>query len=98
VQGVLLIGLLVAIGLSAWRGIENIQNGANRWTGISLALIALTLLLAALAIQATPTGLRIGVTGKFFGVAWRWRRSCRSAAGTCRRTNCRTGCGNPGAS
>ncbi len=69
VQGVLLIGLLVAIGVSAWRGIENIQSGANRWTGISLGLIALTLLLAALAIQATPGGLRIGVTGKFFGVA-----------------------------
>ena len=69
VQGVVLIGLLLAIGLSAWRGIENIQNGANRWTGISLALIAVTLLLAALAIRATPTGLRIGVTGKFFGVA-----------------------------
>lgn len=69
VQGVLLIGLLVAIGASAWRGIENIQSGANRWTGISLGLIALTLLLAALTIQATPGGLRIGVTGKFFGVA-----------------------------
>ena len=69
VQGVLLIGLLVAIGASAWRGIENIQSGANRWTGISLGLIALTLLLAALSIQATPSGLRIGVTGKFFGVA-----------------------------
>ncbi|MDD3325578.1 MAG: permease [Zoogloea sp.] len=69
VQGMLLIGLLVAIGASAWRGIENIQSGANRWTGISLGLIALTLLLAALAIQATPGGLRIGVTGKFFGVA-----------------------------
>ncbi|MBL8435667.1 MAG: permease [Zoogloea sp.] len=69
VQGVLLIGLLLAIGASAWRGIENIQSGANRWTGISLGLIALTLLLAALTIQATPGGLRIGVTGKFFGVA-----------------------------
>ena len=69
VQGVLLIGLLVAIGASAWRGIENIQSGANRWTDISLGLIALTLLLAALSIQATPSGLRIGVTGKFFGVA-----------------------------
>lgn len=69
VQGVLLIGLLLAIGGSAWRGIENIQRGANRWTGISLVLIAVTLLLAALAIQATPTGLRIGLTGKFFGVA-----------------------------
>ena len=49
VQGVLLIGLLVAIGASAWRGIENIQSGANRWTGISLGLIALTLLLSLLS-------------------------------------------------
>ncbi len=85
VQGVLLIGLLVAIGVSAWRGIENIQNGANRWTGVSLALIALTLLLAALSIQATPAGLRVGFTGKFVGVAlalaalWRIARRHMSA-------------------
>lgn len=69
VQGVLLIGLLLTIGVSAWFGIENIQGGANRWTGLSLGLIAVTLLLAALAVQATPTGLRIGLTGKFVGVA-----------------------------
>ena len=85
VQGVLLIGLLVAIGVSAWRGIENIQNGANRWTGVSLVLIALTLLLAALSIQATPAGLRVGFTGKFVGVAlalaalWRIARRHMSA-------------------
>lgn len=84
-QGVLLIGLLVAIGVSAWRGIENIQNGANRWTGVSLVLIALTLLLAALSIQATPAGLRVGFTGKFVGVAlalaalWRIARRHMSA-------------------
>jgi hypothetical protein len=48
---------------------ENIQDGANRWTWASLALIATTLLLAAMAVQATPAGLSIGLTGKFFGVA-----------------------------
>jgi len=68
IQGVALIVLLAAIGWSAWRGLENIQDGANRWTVASLALIAATLLLASLAVQATPIGLRVGLTGKFFGV------------------------------
>lgn len=68
-QGVVLIALLAAIGLAAWRGLENIQDGANAWTWASLALIALTLLCAALSVQAVPGALRIGFTGKFFGVA-----------------------------
>jgi hypothetical protein len=69
VQGLLLIALLFAIGLTAWRGLENIHDGITRWTRLSFALIAATLLFAALAIQATPEGLRIGLTGKFFGIA-----------------------------
>jgi hypothetical protein len=68
VQGVVLIALLVAIGASAWRGLENIQDGANRWTRISLGLIAMTLLVAALSVQAVPAGWRVGLTGKFFAV------------------------------
>ncbi|MBN8442383.1 MAG: permease [Thauera sp.] len=68
-QGVVLIVLLAAIGFSAWRGLENIQDGASGWTWTSLALIAATLLFAALSVQAGPEGLRIGFTGKFFGVA-----------------------------
>ena len=68
-QGVALIGLLAAIGIAAWRGLENIQNGISGWTRTSLALIAATLLFAALSIQATPEGLRIGFSGRFFGVA-----------------------------
>jgi uncharacterized membrane protein YraQ (UPF0718 family) len=69
VQGVILIGLLTTMGLTAWRGLENIQNGFTLWTRISLAVIAATLLFAALAVQVTSEGLRIGFTGKFFGVA-----------------------------
>ncbi len=69
IQGVALIALLAAIGWSAWRGLENIQDGANHWTRASLALIAATLLLASLSVQAMPAGLRVGLTGKFFGVA-----------------------------
>jgi hypothetical protein len=69
VQGALLIALLAAIGVSAWLGLENIHDGFSRATRLCLALIAATLLVAALAIEATPAGLRIGVTGKFVGVA-----------------------------
>ncbi|AVR88031.1 permease [Thauera aromatica] len=67
-QGVVLIGLLGAIGFAAWRGLENIVEGSNAWTWISLTLIAATLLVAALAVQPVEGGLRIGVTGKFFSV------------------------------
>ena len=41
-QGALLIGLLILIGATAWLGMENIFAGFNRWTWISLALVALT--------------------------------------------------------
>ena len=40
VQGSLLIVLLLLIGLSAWKGLENIVEGANRWTWIALGLAA----------------------------------------------------------
>jgi uncharacterized membrane protein YraQ (UPF0718 family) len=70
VQGAVLITLLAAIGASAWRGLEGIQEGANRWTAISLGLIAATLLLAALSIQVVPAGWKVGLTGKFFATAF----------------------------
>lgn len=68
VQGVALIALLAAIGASAWKGFENIQEGINAWTRASIALIAATLLVASLAVNAAPAGLAIGFTGKFFAV------------------------------
>ena len=69
VQGVVMILLLVAIGFSAWRGLENIQDGVNGWTRTTLALVWATLLFAALAIKPVQGALSIGITGKFFGVA-----------------------------
>ena len=67
-QGVALIGLLAAIGGTAWKGLEHIENGVNGWTRACLALIAATLLFAALAVKATAGGLAIGLTGKFAGL------------------------------
>jgi len=68
VQGSVLIALLIAIGVTAWRGFETLFDGVSLWTRSGLALIAATLLFASLAVQATPQGVHIGVTGKFVGV------------------------------
>jgi hypothetical protein len=67
-QGAILIGLLVLIGFSSWKGMENIHEGFNRWTWIALGLVALTLLTASLGMQPHAGGLDIRFTGKFFAV------------------------------
>ena len=67
-QGTILIGLLILIGLSAWKGLENIIEGSNGWTWTALGLIALTLLTAAVGMSPHAGGLDILFTGKFFGV------------------------------
>jgi uncharacterized membrane protein YraQ (UPF0718 family) len=67
-QGAILIGLLALIGLASWKGIENIFDGFNRWTWISLALVGVTLLVAALGMAPHVGGLDILINGKFFGV------------------------------
>jgi uncharacterized membrane protein YraQ (UPF0718 family) len=67
-QGVLLIGLLFLIGLTAWKGLEEIHDRFNAWTWISSALVGITLLTAALGLNPYPGGVTIQFTGKFFGV------------------------------
>lgn len=67
-QGAILIGLLVLIGISSWRGIENIFDGFNIWTWASLSIVGLTLLVAAVGISPHSGGLDILINGKFFGV------------------------------
>lgn len=68
VQGVILISLLALIGVASWKGLENIFDGFNRWVWGSLGLVAVALLVAALGMKATPTGLQISMTGRFVAV------------------------------
>lgn len=67
-QGAILIGLLVLIGITSWLGMENIFDGFNKWTWISLSLVALTLLVAAVGMSPHSGGLDVLINGKFFGV------------------------------
>jgi uncharacterized membrane protein YraQ (UPF0718 family) len=67
-QGVLLIGMLALIGLASWKGIENIFEGFNSWTWISIGLVGLTLLIASLGVAPHVGGMTLNLTGKFLGV------------------------------
>ena len=69
IQGVILIGLLILIGITAWFGLENILEGFNRWTWTSLALVVSTLLVAALRMTPRTDGLVIEFPGKVIGEA-----------------------------
>jgi uncharacterized membrane protein YraQ (UPF0718 family) len=62
-QGALLILLLIIIGFSAWKGLENILSGANKWTTATLALVILTLLVAAPTVDERAS-VKIDVTGR----------------------------------
>ncbi|MGL6112423.1 MAG: permease, partial [Rubrivivax sp.] len=68
-QGSLLIVLLLLIGINAWKGLENIVEGANRWTWVALGLTATTLLVAALRLTPGPEGLEAALTGRALAVA-----------------------------
>lgn len=67
-QGAILISLLILIGIASWKGMENIFEGFNKWVWISLSLLALTLLIAAVGLTPHTGGLDILINGKFFGV------------------------------
>jgi len=69
VQGVMLIALLILIGITSYLGLEQILERFNRWTFVSLALVALTLLVAAVGMKPQRAGLDVLITGRFFGVA-----------------------------
>src|SRR3989337_1729186 len=67
-QGAILIGLLLLIGVAAWRGLNNVLEGSNRSTWMAIGLVALTLLVASLGVEPEERGLTLRFTGKFFGV------------------------------
>jgi uncharacterized membrane protein YraQ (UPF0718 family) len=68
-QGSVLIGMLLLIAATAWKGLENINEGANRWTWLALGLAATTLLVAALRLTPQALGLEVALTGRVIGVA-----------------------------
>jgi hypothetical protein len=68
VQGAVLIGMLILIGLASWRGIEKIHEGFNSWTWISMSLVGLTLVIASIGMTPYAGGVTLSLTGKFFGV------------------------------
>ena len=64
-QGALLILMLILTAPAAYLGLENVLIRFNRWTYVSILLMAFTLLLAA---PVTNEGsLVIGITGRFVG-------------------------------
>ena len=67
-QGVILIGLLILIGVTAWFGLNGVDEGYSRWTWGSLGLIALTLIVAATRMVPHAGGLDLLLTGKMFAV------------------------------
>jgi hypothetical protein len=68
-QGLTLIGLLLAIGAVAWRGLGKVDEGFNRLTWLALSLTVATLIFAALGLRATATGLIVTVSGRSLAVA-----------------------------
>jgi len=68
VQGSLLILLLLLIGLAAWKGLENVVEGANRWTWVALGLTAATLLVASARLTPRADGLEFAITGRMLAV------------------------------
>lgn len=68
-QGALLIGLLLAIGAVAWRGLGLVDQGINRLTSVTLALTAATLVFAALGLRVLGPELQLTVTGRTVAVA-----------------------------
>ena len=67
-QGLSLIGLLLAMGAAAWRGLGKVDAGCNRLTWLALALTVATLAFAALGVRANEAGLVLTVTGRTLAV------------------------------
>jgi uncharacterized protein len=67
-QGLMLIAMLLLIGGVGFRGLGQVDNGFNRQTPVALALIAATLIFAALGIRAIDGGLVVTITGRTLAV------------------------------
>lgn len=68
-QGLTLIGLLLAIGAAAWRGLGQVDTGFSQLTYVSLSLTVVTLVFAAVGIRTVETGLAVTLTGRTLAIA-----------------------------
>ena len=66
-HGLLLIIMLGIIAVTAWLGLDHIDEGFNVWSWVALGFVALTLLVAALRVAPGSDGLMVELTGRFFG-------------------------------
>ena len=64
VHGVFLIGLLTLIAITAWLGLNKVDEGFNAWTYVALVLITLTLVVASFKVGPVADSLSVGITGK----------------------------------
>jgi uncharacterized membrane protein YraQ (UPF0718 family) len=64
VHGVFLVGLLILIAVTAWLGLNKVDERVNGWTYAALGLITLTLVVASFKVVTVEGGLSMGVTGK----------------------------------
>ena len=81
VHGVFLIGLLILIAVTAWLGLNNVDEGFNAWTYAALGLVSVTLVVASFEIVAVAGGLSVGITGKLIAevvlIAAVWRMAAQ---------------------
>jgi uncharacterized membrane protein YraQ (UPF0718 family) len=64
VHGVFLVGLLILIAITAWLGLNKVDEGFNAWTYVALVLITLTLVAASFKVGPVADSLSVGITGK----------------------------------
>ena len=69
IQGVVLIGLLFLIGITAIKGFANVDQGFNSWTMTTLIITSLTLMIASVKLSIEGSSLVFGITGRFFSEA-----------------------------
>jgi uncharacterized membrane protein YraQ (UPF0718 family) len=67
VQGALIIVLLLAVGLMAWKGLENVLESFSGWTLLTLGFVAATLLVAAPSVTESSS-ISIEFTGRAIAV------------------------------
>jgi uncharacterized membrane protein YraQ (UPF0718 family) len=68
IQGALIIVLLFAVGLTAWKGLENVLETISGWTLLTLIFVVVTLLVAAPSVTESSS-LLIEFTGRSIAVA-----------------------------